>query len=54
MGKYAYRCEKCGALLDPGEKCDCDKEKIVLIVPDDKWGKEDEEKLKQVFKGDRK
>lgn len=21
---YHYICEKCGASLDPGEKCDCD------------------------------
>lgn len=22
-----YTCERCGANLDPGEKCDCEKEK---------------------------
>ena len=21
-----YECENCGAILDPGEKCDCEKE----------------------------
>lgn len=20
---YGYKCERCGAYLDPGEKCDC-------------------------------
>ncbi len=24
---YGYLCEKCGAHLDPGEKCDCEEEK---------------------------
>lgn len=23
---YAHRCEKCGAYLDPGEHCDCERE----------------------------
>lgn len=23
---YGYRCEKCGAYLDPGESCDCEEE----------------------------
>lgn len=21
---YAHQCEKCGAFLDPGERCDCE------------------------------
>lgn len=24
---YGYRCENCGAFLDPGERCDCKDEK---------------------------
>ena len=24
---YYNECEKCGAHLDPGEKCDCEEEK---------------------------
>lgn len=23
---YRYQCEKCGAYLDPGERCDCEEE----------------------------
>ena len=23
---YQYQCEKCGARLDPGEHCDCERE----------------------------
>lgn len=26
MGKYYHTCDKCGANLDPGEMCDCEKE----------------------------
>ena len=33
---YYYICPKCGANLDPGEKCDCtDKELPFVTVPDD-------------------
>lgn len=24
---YDYRCPKCGAFLDPGERCDCERER---------------------------
>jgi len=37
MSKETYykTCEKCGANLDPGERCDCDKEKgNVLYICD--------------------
>ncbi len=27
MRTYYWTCSECGANLDPGEKCDCDKEK---------------------------
>lgn len=27
MSTFYWICPKCGAHLDPGEKCDCDKEK---------------------------
>ena len=47
---YKYRCEKCGAHLDPGERCDCEKEKLVLIIPAEGWKLEDDEKLKRVFR----
>lgn len=23
---YAHRCDRCGAYLDPGEHCDCERE----------------------------
>lgn len=25
MNTYYYKCPYCGAYLDPGEKCDCDR-----------------------------
>ena len=27
----AYRCDYCGAFLDPGEKCTCYEEKLEMI-----------------------
>lgn len=27
MSTYYYICPYCGAFLDPGEKCDCEKER---------------------------
>lgn len=24
---YGYRCDRCGAYLDPGEQCDCQEQK---------------------------
>lgn len=29
-GRYYHTCTKCGANLDPGEKCDCDEERCPI------------------------
>ena len=33
---YYHTCEKCGANLDPGERCDCDRKGNVLYICDRK------------------
>ena len=30
---YFRECEYCGASLDPGEKCDCQERKAVIVFP---------------------
>lgn len=37
---YAHRCDRCGAYLDPGEHCDCEREE-----------KRERELRKQQFEG---
>lgn len=32
---YYHTCSYCGANLDPGEKCDCNKNKEVMLYEDD-------------------
>ena len=32
---YYKTCDKCGANLDPGERCDCAKDKIVVVTARD-------------------
>ena len=33
MYRRCYVCPECGAYLDPGEHCDCDKLEITRIKP---------------------
>lgn len=56
---YGYRCDKCGAFLDPGEKCDCQEQRERQREAQDKqyqkdpktgqmmmvWGRRDHEKV---------
>ena len=37
---HKYKCDNCGATLDPGERCDCDTEK--QNMPDKAEKKEEE------------
>ncbi len=32
---YNYQCPDCGAMLDPGERCDCDTKREVMPSHDD-------------------
>lgn len=32
MGAYYHTCPECGANLDPGERCDCRREQLLVTI----------------------
>lgn len=44
---YGYICDKCGANLDPGERCDCEE---VKAEEEKRW----EQRMEELFEVDKR